>query len=65
MRQMGFEPMKNSLIHDFDFSIWLRSHDRGESMFDMELTQELFEPSTIELGAIVCDDGSWKAIMAY
>ena len=34
-------------------------------MFDMELAQELFEPPTIELSAIVCDDGSRKAIMAY
>ena len=40
-------------------------HDRDESVFDMEFTQELFEPSTIELGAVVCDDGWREAITAY
>ena len=40
-------------------------HDEGESMFNMEFTQELFEPSAIELSAIVSDDGSKEAIMAY
>ena len=34
-------------------------------MFDVELIQELFEPPAIELGAVVCDDGSREAIMAY
>ena len=34
-------------------------------MFNVEFIQELFEPSSIELGTIVYDDGSRKAIMAY
>ena len=34
-------------------------------MFDVELIQELFEPPTIELGAVVCDDGSRETITAY
>ena len=34
-------------------------------MFNMELTQELFEPSTIELSVVVYDDGLGEAIMAY
>ena len=40
-------------------------HDEGESMFDVELTQEHFEPPTIELSAIVYDDGLEEAITAY
>ena len=39
--------------------------DGGELKFDVELIQELFEPSAIELGAIIYDDGSREAIMAY
>ena len=34
-------------------------------MLDVELTQELFKPSAIELSAIVCNDGSREVIMAY
>ena len=34
-------------------------------MFDMELTQELFEPLAIKLSAIVSDDGSKEVITAY
>ena len=34
-------------------------------MFNVEFIQELFELLAIELGAIVCDDGSREAIMAY
>ena len=34
-------------------------------MLNMEFFQELFEPLAIELGAVVHDDGSRKAIMAY
>ena len=34
-------------------------------MLNMEFFQELFEPLTIELGAIVSDDGSREAIIAY
>ena len=34
-------------------------------MFDIEFTQELFEPLAIELSAVICDDGSKEAIMAY
>ena len=33
-------------------------------MFDVEFVQELFKPPAIELGAIVYDDGSKKAITA-
>ena len=34
-------------------------------MFDAELVQELFEPLAIELGVVVCVDGSREAIMTY
>ena len=34
-------------------------------MFDVELAQELFEPSAIELGVVVYDDGSREAITTY
>ena len=34
-------------------------------MFDIEFTQELFEPPAIELSVVVCDDGSGEAITAY
>ena len=34
-------------------------------MFDMEFTQELFEPSAIELSVVVYDDGSGEVITAY
>ena len=34
-------------------------------MFDVELIQELFKSPAIELGVVVCDDGSREAITAY
>ena len=34
-------------------------------MFDVEFTQELFEPLAIELGVVVYDDGSGEAIIVY
>ena len=34
-------------------------------MFDVDLAQELFEPPTIELSAVACDDSSREAIMTY
>ena len=34
-------------------------------MLNMEFIQELFEPFTIKLTAIVCDNGSREAISAY
>ena len=34
-------------------------------MFDMELTQELFEPLAIKLSVVVYDDGSGEAITTY
>ena len=40
-------------------------YDEGKSMFDVKLIQELFEPSAIELGTVVYDDGLREAIMAY
>ena len=39
--------------------------DGGEPMLNVEFIQELFEPSAIELDAVVCDDGSREAITAY
>ena len=39
--------------------------DEGEPMFNVEFIQKLFEPSTIELSAIVYDDDSREAITAY
>ena len=34
-------------------------------MFDVDLTQELFKPLTIELSAVICDDRPGKTIVAY
>ena len=34
-------------------------------MFNVKLTQELFEPSAIELSVVVYDDGSREAITVY
>ena len=65
MHQASFEPMENSPIHGFSFSIWLRMYDGGESMFDMELTQELFEPSIIELSAIIHNNHLRETILTY
>ena len=65
MCQASFDPMENGPIHGFGFSIWLRMRDKSESMFDMEFTQELFEPLAIELSVVVYDDSSREAIMAY
>ena len=34
-------------------------------MFNVELTQELFKPSTIELSTVICDDRLGETIAAY
>ena len=40
-------------------------HDGGESMFDVELTQELFKPPTIELSVVIYHDHPEETIVAY
>ena len=39
--------------------------DGGEPMFNAELTQELFKPSTVKLSAVICDDRPRETIVAY
>ena len=39
--------------------------NKGELMFDVELVHELFEPSTVKLGAIVGDNHSRETIPTY
>ena len=57
--------MKNSSIGGLGFSIRSRMDDGGKSMIDVELGQELFEPSTVELSTIVCDNHLRETITAY
>ena len=65
MGQMGFEPMENSLICGFGFSIRLRVCYESESMFDVEPTQELFEPLIVKLSVVIGDDRPRETIAAY
>ena len=34
-------------------------------MFNVELTQELFKPPTVELSVVICDDRPGESIAAY
>ena len=65
MSQAGIEHIENSSVSGLDFSIRLRMYDEGESMLDVELVQELFEPPTIELSVIIRDDPPEETILAY
>ena len=39
--------------------------DEGEPMFNVELTQELFKPPTIELSVVIYDDRLEETIVTY
>ena len=56
MSQASSELIENSSICSFGFSIRLRMHYGGESTFDVEPTQELFEPLIVELSVVIHDD---------
>ena len=57
--------MEDSPIHSLGLSIRLKMGDRGKSMLDVEVDQELFKPSIIELCAIVHDNQSRETISTY
>ena len=64
MSQMGLKPMEDSPISGLGFSIGLRVGYRGESVFNMEFGQEIFEFIVVELLAVIRDDCSWEATSA-
>ena len=57
--------MKNGLVSGLGFSIYLRMSDGGESMLDVKLGQEFFEPSIVKLSTIVHNNHPWETISAY
>ena len=57
--------MENGSFSGVSFSIRLRMCNEDESMFDVELFQEHFEPPIGELSAVIHDDHPGETILAY